>query len=39
MFLFTEDDMSSIPVKGTSIYPDLPYITITSNGVTKLLKQ
>ncbi len=37
--VFTEDDMSSIPFKGTSPYPDLLHITITSNGVTNLLIQ
>ncbi len=29
----------SIPSKGTNPYPHLPHITITGNGVTKLLRQ
>ncbi len=37
--VFTKEDMSSIPSKGTSPYPDLPHITITGNGVTKPLRQ
>ncbi len=35
--VFTKEDMSSIPSKGTSPYPDLPHITITGNGVNKRL--
>ncbi len=37
--VFPKEDMSSIPSKGTSPYPDLPHITITGNGDTKCLRQ
>ncbi len=35
--VFTQEDSTVIPSKGESPHPDLPHITITSNGVTKLL--
>ncbi len=35
--VFTQEDSTVIPSKGESPYPDLSHITITSNGVTKLL--
>ncbi len=35
--VFTQEDSTVIPFKSKSPYPDLSHITITNNGVTKLL--
>ena len=37
--VFTAEDLANMPDLGDSPYPDMPHITVTTNGIQKLLEK